>query len=254
MLKQFIRHKKLVGFTAFSLVFTLLAFTLFQIPSYAADSYNITIKMDQPTVDALNKANFSLYAFKSVKTSQSGYPLVWFKADSFGLNTTINWSENYGAYTAKYQEIPQGEISVINDYPINLGNTLDVTDSSGTGKVNPAGTSGAISLNNTTKTPFLCGIGTIADDTFTPNCAFDLFGMTKDIITPIEKVVLMFTTEQLNTGTVVEQAYTEAIQIDLTKEPSRIIGYEINDSWNNYEASDTIIGTGDSLVKYVIVN
>jgi hypothetical protein len=51
----------------------------------------------------------------------------------------------------------------------------------------------------------------------------------------------------------VEQAYTEAVQLDLTSESSRTITYKIDDSWLDLGADDVIIQESDSLVPYVIV-
>jgi len=66
----------------------------------------------------------------------------------------------------------------------------------------------------------------------TPLCAFPLFGNNMDVIIPIEKVLLMFSTTPVNTGTVIEQSYGSGLLIDLTAENHRSVGYDINKGWS----------------------
>ena len=77
-----------------------------------------------------------------------------------------------------------------------------------------------------------CGISQLNTDGYTELCAFPLSGHMEDVIIPIEKVLLMFATETVNTGTVIEKTYSEGIMIDLTKEQTRSVSFGINSSWN----------------------
>lgn len=219
--------------------------------------YSITIAMSQTTVDTLTAQNFSLYGFKAVSTTQGGgAPVVWFKSTTFGLGTFVNWDEQYQAYTASSSAIANGQISSTNPYDIDLGQTLNVTGTSGTGSVGAAGTPLAISINNETSTPFTCGISQMQTGSgpavAMPMCAFPLNGNSMDVIAPVEQVALMFATAQIDTGSVVYQAFTQGILVDLTSSNSVTVQYDINKGWSWDGVIGTIIPANASLVPFII--
>ncbi|MGH7047269.1 MAG: hypothetical protein ACREE2_12880 [Stellaceae bacterium] len=199
-----------------------------------ATPYAITITMNQTTVNALSTGGFYLYGFKAVKTTAVGAPVVWFETAAFGLTTQLSWSESYQAYTSTSQVVAGGEIVATNSYPIGLGQTLQVQTPAGTGTVNTqSGTAHAIDIANQTTTQFTSGISqSNPQGAVTPMCAFTLYGNFTDVIAPIEKVLLMFSTLPINTGTVVEQSYSPALLIDLTSENSRAVAFDINLGWS----------------------
>jgi hypothetical protein len=199
-----------------------------------ATPYSVDIAMNQDTVTALKEGRFVLYGFKAVKTSGAGAPLVWFDYSNYGLNTELAWSEQYQAYTSLSKIISGGEITTTNPYDIDLGNTLNVDGDTGTGYVDTLhGVPQAISIHNETNTQFTCGISQTAPGGGTaPMCAFNLFGGSLDVIAPIEQILLMFSSTPVNTGTVIYQAYSRGLMIDLTGENSRSVGYDVNLGWS----------------------
>jgi hypothetical protein len=120
-------------------------------------------------------------------------------------------------------------------YAIELNQTLNVTSSAGTGSVDTqSGTSSAISIYNETTTPFTCGISqSDPNGNITTMCAFNLYGGGLDVIAPIEQVLFMFATDQINTGTVIEKAFSPGLKVDLTGAPAntRDVSYDINNGW-----------------------
>lgn len=64
-------------------------------------------------------------------------------------------------------------------------------------------------------------------------CAFPLYGTNLNVITPIEKVLLTFSSEPANTGQVIQQAFSTSLKIDLTGAPAntRTVNYDINKGW-----------------------
>jgi hypothetical protein len=198
-----------------------------------ATTYQVTISMDQTTVDDLQTNSFNLYAFQAVQGPSNGYPTVWFATTTFALSTVVTWSLQYQAYTTTSKLIPNGQITATNPYGANLGQTLTVTSSTGTGSVTETGTAGAISIANSTNTQFTCGISEQQPGgTYAPLCAFPLFGNDLDVIAPIEQVFLMFSTTPINTGTVIEQSYGQGILINLTGSSQQTVSYDINDGWS----------------------
>ncbi|RDJ01464.1 hypothetical protein [Rhizobium grahamii] len=197
-----------------------------------ATDYGVTISMGQNTVAALSSGNYSLFGFKGVQTSAGGgVPLVWFKSDDFGLDTEVSWEVQYEAYTSRSAIIPNGQIKGLSSYAIDLGQTLEVETPQGTGSV-VNGTEGVISIENLTTTQVTCGISEVVDGTAQPLCAFPLYGNGLDAIVPIQKILLTFSTNTVNTGTVIEKAYSQSILIDLTAKTHREVAFDINLGWS----------------------
>jgi hypothetical protein len=199
----------------------------------AVTNYTVTINFADTTPAQLNSQGYLLYGFKAVQTSQKGgVPVVWFAFNSattpFQPSATINWSEQYQGYITDAAAITNGQITAENQWDMSLGQVVDVTTSDVTDGGNPA----ALSLNNPGSIPYTCGISQMQGDTPNPLCAFPLNGNHMDVIAPIEKILLMFSTDVHNTGTVVEQAYSQAILIDLTSAQTRAVNYDINNGWS----------------------
>ncbi len=200
-----------------------------------ATPYEIDIAMDQYTVDALTNAGFQLFAFKGVQAnSGAGAPVVWFASSVFGKSTSVKWTEQYQGYTGGAGLISGGSISDINSYDMNLLQSLNVTNPSGTGEVVDGGTSGAITIvNNSGGTQFTAGISeSVEGGSPNPLCAFPLYGSETLQIAPIEKVLLMFAITSTNTGTVVYNAFTDGVLIDLTQNNTRQVNFDINKRWD----------------------
>lgn len=209
-----------------------------------ATNYGIKIAMSQATVAALSAGNYSLYGFKAVQTSVGGgAPLVWFQSNSFGLVTTVDWDVQYEAYTSRSQIVPNGLITGLSSYEIDLGQQLSIDTPQGTGSVGAGNTPLGIEIHNETTTPVTCGISEVVGGTAEPLCAFPLYGKGLDAIVPIQKVMLTFATKQVNTGTVIEKAYSESLLVDLTSANQRAVSYDINTGWEwgGYAWAQTIM-------------
>jgi hypothetical protein len=195
--------------------------------------YGVTITMDSATVSQLVANSFSLYGFKAVKTAQTGgAPLVWFQSTNYSTATSVTWQEQFQAYTSTSSITANLQINASNSNNISLGQTMNVA-AGGLGTVVQGGTSGAISILNQTTTQYTCGISqTATDGSMNPLCAFPLFGGNMDVMAPIEKVLLMFSSAQINTGTVIEKAYSPGIFIDLTANNHVSVSYDINKGWS----------------------
>ncbi len=199
-----------------------------------ATPYEIDITMSPDTVTALVNGNYNMYGFKAVQAAQGGgAPLVWFQLPktSYSTLTKVAWEVQYQAYTSTSKIISGGSVTASFSADIDLEQVLNVTDG-GIGQVTSGGASKAISILNTISQQFTCGISQqAADGSDNPMCAFPLYGQQLDVIAPIEKVLLMFSTTPVDTGTVIEQAYSPGILIDLTSLNQRAITYDINYGW-----------------------
>jgi hypothetical protein len=201
-----------------------------------ATQYKVQIDMTKETADDLANGNFNLFGFKSVQTSQGGgVPVVWFTTKTYSTTTLVTWQTQYQAYTSSAADIPDGQVTASFSLNIDLGQTLVVTNgSNGTGDVENGGTSTAISIQNATTSPFTTGISQVVGSpgVASPLCAFPLYGQQMDVIAPIEKVLLMFSSAPVDTGAVIEQAYSPGILIDLTSANFREVSYDINKGWS----------------------
>ena len=197
-------------------------------------TYIVTLNMSQDTVDALSKSNYSLYCFIAVQCwDKAGVPLVWKKQD-YSLSTVLEILEVYEVYTSHQQFKSGTEINPGNSYPINTGQILEVQKATGTGEVKQNGTAGAISIYNKTQTPFTCGILMKTGDSFNLICAFPLWGYKTQVIIPVKKILLLFSTTQVKAGTVIVKAESISILIDLTEsqENPHTVNYDINKGWD----------------------
>jgi hypothetical protein len=187
-------------------------------------------------VARLASLGFHLHAFKAVQANTAGAPLVWFSLspDDYSEKTQIAWQVQYEAYTSRSKIIPNGRVTSTFSTKIELGQTLTVEPNrGGGGEVTTGGPAQAISIRNKTDVEYTCGISQQVSGRSNPMCAFPLLGGgNKDVIAPIEKILLMFSTSPLNTGTVIYQAYSEGVIIDLTSANIRAVKYEVNKGWS----------------------
>ncbi|HKX29368.1 MAG TPA: hypothetical protein VJ302_16850, partial [Blastocatellia bacterium] len=195
----------------------------------AYQNYTVTIKMNSATVTALINSGNYLFGFKAVQSSdQAGRPLVWSRTQDFSTTTAVNWTNQYNAYTSHTDIEPGALIQVVFSAPALTGQTLEVV-AGGTGSVVNSGPTYAISVLNTTTTPFTCGLA--EGSAASPLCAFPLYGNNLQTITPLEKILLLFSTEPTDPGTVVSTFYnnlllareslSQGILIDMTGSTQR---------------------------------
>lgn len=197
-----------------------------------ASNYGIDISLSPATVDALKNGGFALYAFKAVKSSVAGAaPLVWFRTTSFLSTTSVDWEEQYQAYISTNEIIANGKITASASCNADLGQTAYVTQN---GNITPAtgGQDGAISILNQGTQPWTTGISQLTNGQANPMCAIPLYGKNMDVVVPIQKVLLTFASNTVNTGTVVYKAYSESVLVDLTDSQQRSVSFDINNSWS----------------------
>jgi|1186.fasta_scaffold08804_2 hypothetical protein len=220
-----------------------------------ASTYQVNITMNQNTADTLCSQGYQLYGFKAVSGPGNGRPVVWFSTSTFGLSTAVTWTESYRVFTSRSASVgPNTKVSVDNDYDAALGDLLTVNSPTGTGLLTNGGPAGAISVVNSTSNPFSCGISQLqSDGTYAPLAAFPLFGNNEDEMVPVEKVFLMFASDTVDTGTVIEKSFGSGILIDLTGAATRSVSYDLNASWSDNQGTwGTVFPPNTSLVPLLI--
>jgi len=93
------------------------------------------------------------------------------------------------------------------------------------------GKEGAISVVAEIGKQWSTGINQIVDGKPQALCAVPLYGGNLDTFMPINKVLFMFASDSHTTGTVIVQAFTQGILVDLTGVQSRDLTYDLNNGW-----------------------
>lgn len=211
-------------------------------------TYQVTISIDSDTQNWLRNSGFTLYAFKAV-AGKNGQPTVWFTSNAFLDNVQVQWSENIQGYISNTVVQPNVVIQASTMKAISLGQTWQVaSDESST--IVSKGQSGAVTFHSEySGSSLACGLcAQTANGDPTPYCAFDLEGGISVQLTPIEKVAFILATDSINTGTVIEQAFSDGILIDMTSNNTQSLKYVKGQGWvHSDDASFTDISDGDSL-------
>ena len=132
---------------------------------------------------------------------------------------------------------------------------MNVENEYGETSVKSGGIDQAIAINNrVTKIWPSCGISTEVDGKLSKLCAFPLNGLTVDTLWPIEKVLLVFSTDPVSTGTVIAKMQGAGLLIDLTGVEAREVTYDLTNSWTFEEGAAwaTKIPPMEELNKYLI--
>lgn len=191
----------------------------------------VTIMMSASTVEALMQGGFSLSVFKAVQTTTGGAaPVVWMQANQFSEMMQVSWPDQYGAYVSTSQIMPNAIIEAVGQVAATLGATVSV-DGSGNLGVGGNGQPGAISILNQAQAQWTAGICEMTNGQFAPTVAIPLYGEMLDVVTPVEKVLLMFSSMPVNAGTVIFQAFSSGVLVDLTEGSDRQVVFDINNGW-----------------------
>jgi hypothetical protein len=223
-------------------------------------NYNVIVTMSGDTVAKAKAQGLKLYGFKSVQASSpETQPVVWFKDADYLQTNSINWSEQYQAFTSLTDPIGGGSISSITSANADLGQEADVDQygnivvTNGTPGLTTDSSGQAIAIVNTSSTPFTAGLASVQNGVAKAMCAMPLYGHMSNYIAPIEKITLMFASENVDTGAVISRTYAQALQIDLTASNTHTVAFDINNSWSwGNQAWGTLIPKGETLQPFVV--
>jgi hypothetical protein len=181
-------------------------------------NFQVNLNLDNKTVTDLQEGGYLLYGFKGLDGPPKATPVVWFSTDQYSDGDQIIWQEQYGGYTSRTTPVaPKAVIVASSSAPMKLGQLMTIGEG-GVATVTNDQDAGVLEIHNTTDTKFTCGV-TVVDPVTNhanPICAFELLPGALEEFLPIEKIFLMFATNKVNTGTVVEQSFDQGILIDMT--------------------------------------
>jgi len=194
--------------------------------------------------------------------SKGGKPIVWIVRDgeNYGDTMKIQWSENYGAFVSTQETKNKAHISSRTDMAVNLGGKL-IRHPDGHLEVSSDGSEGTISIVNKSLSDVWCGLSEVDNDLpepkFNPICLFGLDRKGTDLITPISRVVLMWAKDTIETATVIEKSLGTGIVVDLTRNNSRALKYDIdNAKWDKNDETTGYIEAfeSDSELSPLLIN
>ena len=197
----------------------------------SATEYAITITIAPETSQSLVQGGYSFCAFKAIATTVGGggTPLYWIAMKGQATTISIRWATNYAAYVSPSEEIGDDIVAV----PTASGSVFNV-EAGGRGPVTDDGLPGAISILNTSSTPYTSGLATGANHNPSPFAAFPLFGYMMNAFAPIEQVILTFTSYPVRQRRAAERLYEQGLFIDFAAAPERecALRYDWNSGWS----------------------
>jgi len=198
-------------------------------------TFNTTVSISPEDVKILKAEGYSLYGFKSVAASGDGSPTVWFHlpAEKLLTSTKITWQEQFQAYNSTSTVAPQVVIEASNTIDTDLGEKITIEKGSGNIEATSDGYPGTVSFLNEDTQRFTVGINQLVNGKSNILCAFPILGAgSARVITPITKIALIFSTEKIETATVITKAMSAGAFIDLTGTESRVVNYNIDEGWS----------------------
>jgi len=211
----------------------------------AGTTFSVTITLLNDTATKLATSGSKLYAFKVVRCSDlAGLPTVWSVTSRLMPTTTISWTSPYQGFSSASDVTAGTLITEGFATALAIGSTLVINSPTGIGTVQQNGTADACSIQNTTTTQFSCGLAQApAGSSSAPICAFPLYGNNLVVITPLDQVLLMFSTLDLSPGTAITSLATAVelanlavttggVVLDLTGVTQRAVSYDINLGWS----------------------
>ncbi|WP_286967728.1 hypothetical protein [Flavobacterium sp. UBA4854] len=198
-------------------------------------TFTTTINISPADVKILKDQGYSLYGFKSVAATGDGSPTVWFNLPTEKLlgKTKITWEEEFQAYNSTTTIAPKTKIEASNTIATDLGQLVTIEKGSGNIESSTDGYDGAVSFLNKDTQQFTVGINQLVNGKSNILCAFPILGAgSSRVITPITKIALIFSTEQIVTATVITKAMSAGAFINLTGVTSRETNYSIDSGWD----------------------
>jgi hypothetical protein len=200
--------------------------------------FSTTIQISTDDLAALKNHGYSLYAFKAVAASGSGAPTVWFKLDQGRLvtNNVLSWTEKYQGYNSTSQVMNYVQISANSIIDTDLGDLVTIDRNSGILSNSTNGSNGTISFLNNAQQEFTIGIKQTINGISNILCAFEIPGNGyMKVITPVAKIALIFSTQEIITATVIMKSMSSGALIDLTGTTSRTVNFSLANGWSANE-------------------
>ncbi|MCK8679991.1 hypothetical protein [Streptomyces lichenis] len=211
----------------------------------------IVLTMPEPTVRALREGGYALSLCHAVGCDQrDGVPLVWAVLRDLAPTTTLAWTAETYAYAAAPPTPPRL-------CPVGAGEVVAVGADAATAPYDrPGGDPGAVTVLNTTRTPYTCGLAQTppigGDGLPAPYCAVPLHGGHLVFLTPLPRITLAFGTRPLRPGSPAGDIVGPTVLLDLTRPGPAHLGFDLHRGWSSRDARTTPVGLGGALAAALI--
>ncbi len=217
-------------------------------------THSVAIEMSQATIQQLQQSGSKLVVLKSVSSpAPGGSPLVWIQQPPGMSPMQVTWQEELQVFTSQQQLAPGVVITPSYMVPMNLGQTLVVTEPSGIGIVQPNGTPGQLTIQSQVSAQLTVGHAQVAAGGAPGLVAgFSLFGPQVVPMTPVDTVLLAFVPNAPRQGTVVTTLPSPGFLVD-TSNGNRQVTYDSDAGWSCGGCSwARMIGPGTQLAPVLI--
>ena len=235
----------------------------------------LEIRMAPETVSTLQRSGFVLYVFRAVRTSNpSARPLIWRKRDRYSARTVLRWGAELRAFTSFDGILPGKEIFPGFDLPMAPGRTLrigpggigEVVDDPG---VLPTNRRSSYGFHQTDSISIRCGLATPGQDRAEPFCAFELLPGFAEVVTRTEKVLSIFSSHELDPGTVVETLFDPGeapgsgsgsvrsgvgpgLLLDLENRDQQVARFDTESGWHSDDPDARPVAATENLVPLLV--
>lgn len=195
--------------------------------------YRIVLMTSAQTVDALASMGFALLVCKGVTaTARNAVPLVWRRHEVRTTISAIGWAEQYHAYSSTSLLVDRATVAAGPAAAVARGDTYTIDDAHGKATVSSGGLAAAFILRNHSKVNFTAGLAQ-SQAVHEPGliCALSLYSQCSEVVTPNNRVLLMFSPRSLAPGTVITRAAGAAVLVDMGDEAMRELRFDLTEGW-----------------------
>jgi hypothetical protein len=205
-----------------------------------AISQKVVVFVDQTTLTALKSLGYALYALKGFETTNAqGKALVWGETTGFADTTTFISTGEYQAFVTTSTEVGGNVVTTRAVAAVTLGDIATFTLANGL-TVTPGGNPAGVTIVNSTTTPYTAGLSARSMDAggdFSPVASVPLYGLSEDIIAPVDKFLVTFSTAGAPVGTPFPHSVTQSLLIDMTDQTLLEATFDINTGWSFGDAA-----------------
>lgn len=196
--------------------------------------YTLVLTMSDATIQSLAKGAYSLYGFAGLSAPPAAGTPAWFQTPHLAETLTLAWIDGYAVYTQTTQPIPGGQVTAVNSYPVQLGDTVTVTPPAGLGTVAAGGQPGTVAVINQTDAPFTCGLALTSAGGAAPGpiSAATLLPHQELVMMPGTDIFLVFVA-QSSTGTVTVTGTTAGVLVPYPQgTTTQTVTYDVDRGWS----------------------
>ena len=213
----------------------------------------IDIMMSPQTVEGLMAGGYSLYAFKAMQTNLVGpSPLVWYRTQSLTTTTTVAWQETYQAFISQSPINPGGMIAQQATLDLHLGLAIAIANDGGL-SIQSGGTAGGVDIFNYAVEPWHVGLSQTVGQGLGPMFVLPVYSEQMQTVTPVDRVLLLITQENMEPGEVMDQAGGPGLFIDFTGgEAQQTVEFDIEQGWSWGGASAQPVAPGADIQALLV--